>query len=65
MKHKFADIVIIRNRYIGLVCRVWDNGSYDVYCRTQNTVFTYDEEDVSEYVFRKEVRTEPEDICAN
>ena len=56
----FGDIVIVDEDCIGVVVKVWNDHTYDVYVRAYNGIRTYKERYISRYMVRHKILSDEE-----
>ena len=64
MKYCFGDIVVVEDKYIGVIVKSWTsykNGIvYEVYVRSYNSIIEYKESDIQRYMVRHKYLNEEE-----
>lgn len=63
-KFLFGDIVVVGNRYIGVIVKTWEKSTggffYEVYVRLANKIIEYDEDKIERYRVRHKYLSEEE-----
>jgi hypothetical protein len=58
MSFQFGNVVVVEEDQIGVIVKSWADGTHDVYVRSRNGVDQYHEDDISHYVYSKELSLE-------
>ena len=59
----FGDIVVVDENEIGVIVKTWENVkgfTYEVYVRSYNAIFEYDENKIDRYIVRHKYLSEEE-----
>ena len=52
----FGNPVVDKSGLVGVVVKVWSDGTYDVYIRDYSNIAAYDEKDLSHYGYGREIK---------
>ncbi|MCW8960197.1 MAG: hypothetical protein OQK29_01455 [Ignavibacteriaceae bacterium] len=58
MRFQFSNVVVVDDDQIGVIVKSWADNTHDVYVRAYNGVKEYHEDDISHYVYSKELLDE-------
>lgn len=62
MRFQFGNVVVVDEDQIGVIVKSWGNKTHDVYVRSLNGIKEYHEDDISHYVYSKELLIEQHDF---
>lgn len=64
MKYCFGDIVVVEEKYIGVIVKSWISSktgvTHEVYVRSYNSIVEYKEDDIQRYMVRHKYLNEEE-----
>lgn len=55
LSFQFGNIVVVDDDMIGVIVESWANDTHDVYVRSYNGVSEFKAEDISHYIYSKEL----------
>lgn len=60
MKYCFGDIVVVEDYFIGVIVKSWLDKTHEVYVRNYNSIKTYKEDEIEQYMVRHKYLDEEE-----
>lgn len=62
-KFQFSNVVIVEGNLVGCIVKTWGPSCgrethYEVYVRSYNSIYEYDEKDIKHFVYDKELEEE-------
>ena len=58
MSFQFGNVVVVDEDQIGVIVKSWADSTYDVYVRSYNSIRQYHEDDISHFIYSKELSGE-------
>lgn len=52
---QFGNVVVVDGNLIGCIVKSWNDGTHDVYVRSQNTVRNFKSSEIRHYIYSKEI----------
>ena len=53
LRFQFSNVVVVDGDQVGVICKSWENKTYEVYVRSYNRIETYKEADIKPLVYDK------------
>jgi len=55
MKFNFGNIVVVEGNCVGVICKCWEDNTYEVYVRSFNNLASYKGDNIQPFIYDKEI----------